>query len=67
VSAFVDEPRCDFGVELICRTLGVSVYYVRATGRRSARAVEDERLLGVIRNTHAANYEAYGHGACGRR
>jgi len=62
VSAFIDERRCDFGVELICRTLEVSAsaYYRRATGQRSARAVEDERLVAVIKRTHAANYEAYG-------
>ena len=62
MSAFVDERRADFGVELTCRTLGVSAsaYYQRATGQRSARAVEDERLLGVIKTTHTANYEAYG-------
>ncbi len=62
MSAFVDERRADFGVELICATLEVSVsaYYQRKTGQRSARAVEDERLLEVIRRTHAANYEAYG-------
>jgi transposase InsO family protein len=62
VSAFVDERRCDFGVELICKTLGVSAsaYYQRATGQRSARVVEDERLLEVIKRTHTANYEAYG-------
>ena len=62
MSAFIDERCGDFGVELICATLEVSAsaYYQRATGQRSARAVEDERLLGVIRRTHAANYEAYG-------
>jgi putative transposase len=62
VSAFIDERRCDFGVELICATFEVSAsaYYQRKTGRRSARVVEDERLLGVICTTHAANYEAYG-------
>lgn len=62
MSAFIDERRGDFGVELICSTLEVSAsaYYQRATGQRSARVVEDERLLGVIRRTHAANYEAYG-------
>ena len=60
MSAFVDERRGDFGVELICKTLGVSVsaYYQRATGQRSARAIEDERLLAVIKATHVANYEA---------
>ena len=40
VSAFIDRYRGRFGVELICRTLGVSAsaYYQRATGERSARA-----------------------------
>ncbi len=62
VSAFVDQERGRFAVELICRTLGVSpsAYYRRATGERSARAVEDERLLGRIRALHAENYHAYG-------
>jgi putative transposase len=62
VSVFIDAHRERFGVELICETLGVSAsaYYQRATGQRSARAVEDERLLGVINDLHAANYCAYG-------
>jgi putative transposase len=62
VSAFIEEHRERFGVEPICETLGVSAsaYYHRATGQRSARAVEDERLLGVISELHAANYYAYG-------
>lgn len=63
MSAFIDERRSDFGVEPICETLGVSAsaYYQRATGERSARAIEDERLLGEIRTTHAKNYSAYGY------
>ncbi len=42
--------------------LGVSAsaYYHRKTGARSRRVVEDERLLGLIRELHLANYEAYG-------
>jgi putative transposase len=62
VSAFIDEHRARFGVEPICRVLGVSAsaYYHRATGQRSARAIEDERLLERIRELHAANYYAYG-------
>jgi putative transposase len=62
VSAFVDQHRARFGVEPICRTLGVSAsaYYERATARLSARRLEDERLLGRIRELHAANYYAYG-------
>ncbi len=45
------------------KTMGVSAsaYYQRATGKRSARRVEDERLLGRIREVHAANYHAYGY------
>jgi putative transposase len=63
VSRYVDEHRGRFGVEPICRTLGVSAsaYHQRAAGRRSARAVEDDRLLGRIRELHAANYYAYGY------
>jgi putative transposase len=63
VSAFIDEHRGRFGVEPICRVLGVSAsaYYQRASGRRCARAVEDERLLGVIGELHAASYYAYGY------
>jgi transposase InsO family protein len=63
VSRYVDEHRHRFGVEPICKTLGVSVsaYYQRASGRRSKRALEDERLLERIRELHAANYYAYGY------
>lgn len=63
MSAFVDEQRAlGFAVELICRTLGVSVsaYYARKTRPPSARAVEDARLLALIKDTHEANYYAYG-------
>jgi hypothetical protein len=50
VSAFIEQHRERFGVEPICQTLGVSAsaYYERASGRRSARAIEDERLLARI-------------------
>ena len=63
MSRYIDEHRGRFGVEPICRILDVSAsaYYQRASGKRSARAVEDERLLGVIKTTHAANYYAYGY------
>jgi putative transposase len=63
VSRYVEEHRGRFGVEPICSTLGVSAsaYYQRATGQRSARRVEDERLLEKIRETHKKNYEAYGY------
>ena len=62
MSAFIEGHRERFGVEPICQTLGVSAsaYYQRATGQRSERAMEDERLLGVITELHAANYYAYG-------
>jgi len=62
VSAFIEKERGRFGVEPICEALGVSAsaYYERATGRRSARSVADERLLELIREIHERNYFAYG-------
>ncbi len=62
MSRYIDQYRGRFGVEPICRVLGMSAsaYYERASGRRSIRAVEDERLLGRISALHAANYFAYG-------
>ncbi len=59
---FIDEQRERFAVEPICRVVGVSAsaYYQRATGARSARRVEDERLLELIRELHRRNYFAYG-------
>jgi putative transposase len=62
VSAFIEKNRVRFGVEPICRALDVSAsaYYTRATGERSERQVEDERLLERIRELHEANYLAYG-------
>lgn len=41
--------------------MSASAYYERRLGRRSARAISDERLLGVIRKTHTANYCAYSY------
>ena len=63
MSRYIEEHRGRFGVEPICRTLGVSAsaYYQRATGERCERAVEDERLLGLIKTTHERNYFAYGY------
>jgi putative transposase len=63
VSRFIDEQRDRFGVEPICRVLGVSAsaYYQRASGARSRRAIEDERLLGRIEQVHAVNYSCYGY------
>ena len=63
MSRFIDEQRGRFGVEFICRTLGVSAsaYYQRATGERSVREREDERLLPILRELHRVNFEAYGY------
>ena len=50
MSAFVDAHRERFGIEPICRTLGVSAsaYFQRRTGARSVRTVTDERLTALI-------------------
>ena len=63
MSAFIDEHRARLGVQPICNVLGVSAsaFYHRASDHRSARVVEDERLLALIWKVHAENYEAYGY------
>jgi putative transposase len=63
VSRFIDEHRGRFGVEPICRVLGVSAsaYYQRKTGERSTRVVEDEWLLSEIERVHGANWDCYGY------
>ena len=63
MSRYLDEHRGRFGVEPICRTLGVSAsaYYQRSRGERSARSLEDERLLRLIEQTQQAIYFAYGY------
>ena len=63
MSALIDQHRERFGVEPICQTLDVSAsaYYHRASGERSVRRVEDERLTGRVREVHTANFECYGY------
>ena len=59
---FIDAHRDRFGVEPICRTLGIapSTYYARKIRPPSRRAVEDAVLLARIRSVHEQNYGAYG-------
>lgn len=60
----MDAHREEFGVEPICRTLGVapSTYYaVKARQRRpSTRALRDRELIAQIRRVHQDNYGVYG-------
>jgi putative transposase len=60
--SFIDAHRARFGVEPICRVLEIapSTYYARRSRPPSRRAVDDQRLLGRIRDVHASNYQAYG-------
>ena len=62
MSGFIDRYRDRFGVELICRTLGVSASacYQRRSGGRSARQIEDQRRVAKLRKVFAENYECYG-------
>jgi putative transposase len=57
VSRFIEEHRGRFGVEPICRVLGVSASacYQRKTGRPSRRAVRDAWLLEQIERVHATS------------
>jgi putative transposase len=61
----IDALRDRFGVEPICRILGVpvSTYYARKTREQrlpSARRLREERLKVEIRRVFDANYQVYG-------
>ena len=60
--SFIDAHRDRFGVDPICRTLGVapSTYYARKTRPPCRRALDDAALLEGIRVVHEQNYGVYG-------
>jgi transposase InsO family protein len=41
--------------------VSASAYYQRRTGERSARSVQDERLIARIGEVHSENFECYGY------
>jgi putative transposase len=64
MSTVIDEHREEYGVEPICRTLGIapSTYYAVKTRQRepSERALRDERVFGEIRRVYEASRGRYG-------
>lgn len=58
----INHLRDDFGVEPVCRELGLSVSAYNARRRRpkSARRLRDEQLLTKIRAAYTASGETYG-------
>jgi putative transposase len=65
--AFIDEHRCRFGVEPICRVLtehgckiAPNTYWVSKKRARSARSVRDEQLVGEIVRVYEGNMFVYG-------
>lgn len=66
--AFIDMYRDQFGVELICRTLGAAQRgFITSRGYRAARmrpssdrALRDRVLIPEIERVHAENYGVYG-------
>jgi putative transposase len=54
---FIAARKAEHSIETLCRVLGVSRSGFHAWASRPlwARRVEDERLLGRIREIHAAN------------
>jgi putative transposase len=62
MSAYIEAHRERFGVEPICRTLGVapSSYYAARGRPPSARARRDGELTRRIARVHADNYGVYG-------
>jgi transposase InsO family protein len=62
VSGFIDSRRSRFGVEPICRVLGVpaSTYYARRSRTASRRAVRDAELVAAIYRARAGFRQVYG-------
>lgn len=62
MTRFIDLHKATFGVEPICRTLGIapSTYYAATSRQPSARQVRDAELLVAIRRVHAENFGVYG-------
>jgi putative transposase len=62
VSAYIDRHRNRFGVEPICRALGVapSSYYARRGRPPSARAIRDAELVAEIHAARAGYRAVYG-------
>jgi putative transposase len=59
---FIDQNRCDFGVEPICKELQVapSTYYAAKSRQPSARAVRDAVMIPLLVALWQANYSVYG-------
>jgi putative transposase len=59
---YIDAQRSAYGVEPICRTLGVapSNYYAAKSRPRSARARADAVLAGEVTRVHAEHHGLYG-------
>jgi putative transposase len=59
---FIAAERADHSIKTMCRVLGVSRSGFHAWAKRdlSARALEDERLTGRIREIHRLNRKVYG-------
>ena len=62
MTRYVEERRESFGVEPICRTLGVAVstHYARRSRKPSRRSLEDRRLLVEIYAAREGYRSAYG-------
>jgi transposase InsO family protein len=62
VTRVIDRMRGTFGVEPVCRVLGVpvSTYYARRNRTPSARAVRDAELVGEIHAARAGYRRVYG-------
>jgi putative transposase len=59
---FIDDHRCDFGVEPICTTLQVapSTYYDNKKRPVSARAMRDAVMMPILLALFKTNYKVYG-------
>jgi putative transposase len=62
MSAYIDQHKDRFGVEPICRTLGIapSSYYAHRSRPPSARSIRDAELVGEIHAARSGHRRVYG-------
>ena len=62
MTTYINDHKAEFGIEPICRTLGLasSTYYAAKNRAPSKRSINDVRLMPEICRVFKQNYQVYG-------